>query len=197
MTPRELRATIRAERGALSPEQVSRLSEEVCHRFILTSGVHPSRLRDLPVALYRAHGNELHLGRLEQWLRRAGAVLHYPRHTSETDMEMVLPDAAEWESGPHGLAQPPAGTAIAPASLALVFVPGLAFSEAGDRLGRGKGHYDRYLARAPRALKVALAFDFQLRTAFPTESWDQRVSWILTEKRDIRLSEAHENPLFR
>lgn len=52
--------------------------------------------------------------------------------------------------------------------LDLVVVPGLAFDKGGNRLGRGAGYYDRFLAKLPgRTLKVGLAFDFQVLNYVP------------------------------
>ncbi len=71
---------------------------------------------------------------------------------------------------------------VAPGSLDLVLVPGLAFSQCGDRLGRGGGYYDRCLGRLPPSTpKVALAFDLQVYPSIPTEAHDLPVGSILTE----------------
>ena len=53
----------------------------------------------------------------------------------------------------------------------IVLVPGLAFTRTGDRLGRGKGFYDRYLANYP-GIKIGLAFREQLLEDIPTEAHD-------------------------
>jgi 5-formyltetrahydrofolate cyclo-ligase len=67
-----------------------------------------------------------------------------------------------------------------------VFVPGVAFDRNGNRLGRGKGWYDRLLAgldaRVPR---IALAYEFQLLEEVPVERGDLPVHTIVTEKRVI------------
>ncbi len=55
------------------------------------------------------------------------------------------------------------------AQLDLVVVPGLAFDKWGNRLGRGAGYYDCFLAKLPaRTVKVGLAFDFQMIDSVPT-----------------------------
>ncbi len=71
-----------------------------------------------------------------------------------------------------------------PASIGLVVVPGLAFDRSGARLGRGKGYYDRFLARLrPGTLSVALAFECQIFAEIPCEPYDKRVDMIITEDR--------------
>ncbi len=65
-------------------------------------------------------------------------------------------------------------------------VPGLAFDEAGNRLGRGRGYFDRLL-RDVRGVKIALVYDFQVLSEVPTEAHDARVDLIVTEKRVIKI----------
>ncbi|HUX22781.1 MAG TPA: 5-formyltetrahydrofolate cyclo-ligase, partial [Spirochaetia bacterium] len=67
-----------------------------------------------------------------------------------------------------------------------IIVPGIAFTITGKRLGRGGGFYDRFLARVPNALKIALCFDFQIVDEVPTGPTDIGVDWILTESRFFR-----------
>lgn len=62
-------------------------------------------------------------------------------------------------------------------------VPGLGFDERGVRLGRGSGWYDRALARLPTAVRVGLAYDFQLVPSLPEATWDVRMSAVVTEVR--------------
>lgn len=60
-------------------------------------------------------------------------------------------------------------------------VPALAYDIAGARLGRGKGFYDRMLARS-QASRVGLAFEAQLsKRPLPCEAHDQKVEWVITE----------------
>ena len=67
----------------------------------------------------------------------------------------------------------------------LLLVPGLAFTEAGGRLGMGQGFYDRLLADAA-APAVALAFELQIVGELPTAVHDRPVDAIVTELRLIR-----------
>ncbi|OQX10614.1 MAG: 5-formyltetrahydrofolate cyclo-ligase [Desulfobulbaceae bacterium A2] len=73
-----------------------------------------------------------------------------------------------------------------PAVLDLVLVPGAVFDAKGGRLGYGGGYYDRFLQQqAPRALRVALAYEQQLVPLVPVAAHDQRMDIIVTEQRTI------------
>ena len=68
----------------------------------------------------------------------------------------------------------------------LIVVPGMAFDSSGNRLGRGKGYYDRFLAQHPDVPKIGICFDFQLVGNVPTDSNDIRMDAVLTPtKRNI------------
>jgi len=85
------------------------------------------------------------------------------------------------EPAPHVRAQPERH--IAPDRLDLVVVPGLAFDRRGDRLGRGKGYYDRLLHQVrPDTLLVALAFECQLVDLIPRLAHDVPMHRVVTER---------------
>ncbi len=69
----------------------------------------------------------------------------------------------------------------------LAIVPGLAFDEDGNRLGRGRGMFDR-LFKGAGCFRIALAFDFQVLESIPSEPHDVPVELIITERRVIRTS---------
>lgn len=54
----------------------------------------------------------------------------------------------------------------------LIVVPGVAFDEHNNRMGRGRGFYDRLLKLTPRALKVGIAYDFQVLPEIPVDPFD-------------------------
>ena len=64
-------------------------------------------------------------------------------------------------------------------------VPGVAFDETGNRLGRGMGYYDHLLTGA-RGLKIALAFDFQLVAEVPATLRDVPMDFVVTETRVVQ-----------
>jgi 5-formyltetrahydrofolate cyclo-ligase len=96
--------------------------------------------------------------------------------------------------GRFGIAEPAAGLPLPirdqeRAQDTIMFIPGIAFDIGGHRLGRGGGAYDRMLtALKRRATFVGLAFEMQILERLPTEEWDQRIHYVITEKRIIDCS---------
>lgn len=84
--------------------------------------------------------------------------------------------------GAWGLREPaPDCPLVDPLAIRLVLVPGRAFTASGARLGRGKGFYDRFLARTP-ARRVALAFRCQMfpEGELPVEAHDARMHEVFS-----------------
>ncbi|MBT3865198.1 5-formyltetrahydrofolate cyclo-ligase [Candidatus Peregrinibacteria bacterium] len=68
----------------------------------------------------------------------------------------------------------------------LIVTPGIAFDTNGNRIGYGKGYFDRLFPNlSTDCIKIALAYDFQIVENIPAERHDQKVDLILTEKRKI------------
>ena len=60
----------------------------------------------------------------------------------------------------------------------LILVPGVAFDAQGNRLGRGKGYYDKILKQT-KAYKMGVCFDFQYIDAVPTEEHDVKMNEVV------------------
>ncbi len=63
----------------------------------------------------------------------------------------------------------------------MIFVPGVAFDKKNNRMGRGKGFYDRFLIKT-NALKIGICFDFQLFDNIPNNEFDIKMDYIFTYK---------------
>jgi 5-formyltetrahydrofolate cyclo-ligase len=92
----------------------------------------------------------------------------------------VLDLACDLQPAKFGILEPMPSCAVFDAKhLDLILTPGVGFSLAGGRLGRGKGFYDRLLAEVP-GYKCGVAFDWQLAVEVPAEPHDVRLNCILT-----------------
>lgn len=61
----------------------------------------------------------------------------------------------------------------------LIVVPGVAFDLRNNRMGRGRGFYDRLLKSTPRAVKVGVAYGFQLLDKIPVEAFDVPMNLVI------------------
>ncbi len=75
----------------------------------------------------------------------------------------------------------------------LMIMPGLAFDGTGNRVGYGKGYYDRYLTQhnKTRYIKAALAYDFQIADSIEADAFDVKTDILIgaPSHRVIRIAE--------
>ena len=89
------------------------------------------------------------------------------------------------EEGPKGILQPRIVKSVDSSLIEIAILPGLAFSKEGVRLGYGKGVFDRLLSKS-KALRIGLAYDFQIVDEIPQEEHDLVMDLVVTEERVIR-----------
>lgn len=75
---------------------------------------------------------------------------------------------------------------VSPIDIDCVIVPGSVFDRKGGRYGYGGGFYDRFFMECPKAIKIALAFDLQLKNFIPLKDHDVKMHIIVTENQVIR-----------
>jgi 5,10-methenyltetrahydrofolate synthetase len=69
-----------------------------------------------------------------------------------------------------------------PLAIEVVVIPGTVFDRNGHRLGYGKGFYDRFLVRAPQAVRIGLAFSCQVVEHLPAQEHDVPMDILFTEE---------------
>ena len=93
------------------------------------------------------------------------------------------------ESDAWGMAVPRLHVPVPVDSLDAVVVPGLAFDRAGNRLGRGAGVYDRFLASLPpTTLRIGLIPSALLVDRLPTDPHDVPMHAVVTEHGIVRTT---------
>lgn len=183
-----LRQKMLEKRRSLSPSQIENLSERTCQR--AKSWIEGfTNNKPLKIGFYRAFSHELSLGFLETvWTSRYD--LFYPRVYSLSPPSMDFyrvenPATQVWEKSALdlGIEEPPITNV--PGSLDVIIIPALAFDTKGMRLGYGKGFYDLFLNTQLSALRIGVAFDFQLVDNIPHEPWDVPMHHIFTDRRSV------------
>jgi 5-formyltetrahydrofolate cyclo-ligase len=91
-------------------------------------------------------------------------------------------------AGKFGVREPVASCPEIPLNqFDLVLVPGVAFDLSGNRLGRGRGFYDRLLAEAG-GVKCGVGYDLQLLEKIPAEPHDVKVNFVFTPSRCVKTA---------
>lgn len=126
-------------------------------------------------------------GFLRSWLE-AGGELGLPvwRGGPGMTFRKVTDIDSQLRPGRAGIFEPVDGLdEVSPDDALLVIVPGRAFSETRDRLGRGGGCYDALLAGRDLP-SIGVAYDFQVFPRIPRDERDMPVDMIVTPSRTIR-----------
>ncbi len=185
----EMRAAMkRCLRGIGAADLVER-SAAIAQRLALTEAWD----RADSVLCFLSMPHELDTAAVISGARAGGRTVAVPR-IEENDIRFVVmpPEAGALPRDAWGIPEPdPAWLPLdlARAARVLVAVPGLAFDRQGNRLGRGKGYYDRFLSAARRTAKsitaLGVCLSEQLVDAVPHGERDQRLDGAVTEKETI------------
>lgn len=174
------RNTIKEMRLALSEEEVHALSEECVSKVLQF----PELLEAKTVCLYIPTGNEIDTSEIIHYCLENGKKVAAPRVEGETMEFYYFQNASELRQGAFDIWEP-TGTEAVTDEESLVIMPGVAFDLNCNRIGYGKGFYDRYLSKHPKMKKVALAYEFQIVGKIKQDIHDVRPDMIVTESRVI------------
>lgn len=174
----ELRRVIRQRRAALDDRTTRNAA--ICERFT-TLEVYE---RAQSIHCYLPMGEEVDTWPLVQHALAVGKAVAVPivqRDTYELAHTWLASTALEdMEPGVFGTSHPRARVACDPAMCDLIVVPLLAFDRACQRLGYGKGYYDRLLARIT-APAIGVAFTAQEVDIVPSAPHDVPLAAVVTE----------------
>jgi len=181
----QLRKFLRQQRRSLSASEVTEKSRLVFARLQAFAPFHQART----LVLYNADENEVVTEAIWHEAMRQGKMVYYPCITADrADLEFVRrAPGDQLITGTFGILIPPGDELLVSlCATDIVLTPGVGFDQHGHRLGRGKGYYDRaFRSVLAGALRVALAYEFQVVIQIPASSADEPVHYIMTESRMI------------
>lgn len=180
-----LRGRMRGIRRLLPPDACAARSRALCERVLALPELQDARV----VVGYVAVRKEADPAAVLAALRAEGRVIGLVRVLDEQRLALLrCEDGAALVENEQGLLEPPADApAIAPEDIDVILVPALAADAQGQRIGSGRGYYDRLLPSLPRAFKIALVYDFQLLAETPALPHDAPVDCVVSDERVLRV----------
>src|SRR3989344_2331190 len=176
----QLKESILQKRNSLSKEEILEKSEKIRNNLFNLKPYKSSKT----VMFFVSFNSEVHTHEMiEESLKNKTVVL--PKVAQHEIEASVIIDFDNLIPGKLGIPEPIETMKIAHKNIDLVLVPGIVFDKEGRRIGYGLGYYDKFLKKTPKAVKIGLAFDFQLVDKIPREMHDVPVDIIVTEKRVV------------
>ena len=175
MDKKELRHEIRGRKKQFSSLQLQQLSQEVVQRLL----VHPRVVQANTVMFYHSLPDEVYTHEAVDQLVQMGKRVLLPVVIDEKNLEIRLYQGPQdLKLGAMNILEPAGKPFTDYQEIETVLVPGMSFDPQGNRLGRGKGYYDRFLVQVPQAYKIGVCFDFQ------------KVELVPTDENDIQMNEV-------
>lgn len=169
-----------SQRNQLPEAEAERLSSVICKNltgFFYSNG----QLKSLGAYGYYPYGKETSLVLFYEWLLENEVPLAFPRVSGETMEFYQVFSMDEFEEGAFHIMEPKESCKQALFERAFCFVPGSVFDRAGNRLGYGKGYYDRYFAKHKDLYRVGIAYESQIEEEIPSKEGDIAMQALATE----------------
>ena len=126
------------------------------------------------IATYSSTSSEPNMERFNAALEISSAVTVYPKVLGE-ELEFATDPLI---AGKFGI-QEPIGKVISPEGIDLFIIPALAADRHGNRIGKGRGYYDRLLQKLSQPVFAAV-FDEEFLDQIPVQEFDQKISGVIT-----------------
>jgi len=180
-----IRKTISHKRKILTDEKVNELSEKINYNLLQFKEYQ----NVTNIMFYTSKDNEVNLSTTIIQAIKEGKNVILPRVNPVTDnlqLHIISDLDNDFELGYAGIYEPKSHlTKFDKQNLDLILVPGIAFDTKGNRIGYGKGHFDKFLQNI-KVPKIAVAYNFQLVKEISAEDHDIKMDYIITEDKVIK-----------
>lgn len=174
-----LRSLYREKRREVSPEERKRLDDRICRAVIASASFRYCE----HLLLYCPIGEEVDVLPLAELALSQGKKVYFPRCEDGGRMTFFRVDSLSLLTpASFGIPEPPVGEAFPyESTAALCLVPGMVFGEDGNRIGYGRGYYDRFL-RGFRGTSAGVVYSRFILPAVPGGRFDVPVNVLVSER---------------
>lgn len=174
MDKREIREKIKQMRRMLTEAEKESAAEEVFSTLEKTGAF----LMANHILMYHSLPDELST---HAFLKKWGNRKHFylPR-VNGVNLDILPYDESRLELGAFHIEEPSGDNTVDESEIELIIVPAVAYDRKGNRLGRGKGFYDRLLSTT-QAVKIGVGYEFQLIDEIPVEPHDVPMDMVITQ----------------
>lgn len=173
MDKREIRKKIKNLKSLMIETEKIRAAEDVFSHLEQTAAFILAK----KILMYHSLPDELSTHKfLDKW---SSIKEFYLPRVNGVNLDILPYKQSRLELGAFHIEEPVGDNSIDPQEIEMIIVPGIAYDKKGNRIGRGKGFYDRLLANT-RATKIGVGYEFQIIEEVPTESHDVRMDIVIS-----------------
>lgn len=186
MKKEEIRSRIKAHKALLSEQERRQVAEAA---FSMLEKSVAFMMAD-KILMYHSLPDELStIDFIDKWHTRKHFFL--PR-VNGVNLDVLPYDRTRLQYGAFHIEEPTGDDIEDIDNIELIIVPGIAYDNRGNRVGRGKGYYDRLLSRT-KATKIGIGYDFQLVDEIDSEPHDITMDIVITDSRIINIKSRNKH----
>ena len=174
---KDIRKCVLAKRNCISNQEWEEKSRLICEKVV----THPFFLQEDAIYCYIDYRNEVGTRIIVEQAWKSGKKVATPKVLGDEMEFYYIQTYDDLEEGYKGIPEPKKAN-LAIDDKTLVIMPGAAFDANCNRIGYGKGYYDKYLQAHPNYKTLALAFELQMVEHIPTEEYDICPQILITEE---------------
>ena len=167
MNKKEARTLIKEKRIKLSQAYIDVASEKIFEKLLQNEDFK----------------NEVKTDKINDFIKNSGKVLVLPKVIDKETM-IAIEDKNQYIVSPFGNKEPDGEEYRG--NIDVIITPGVVFDRNKNRVGFGRGYYDRFFGKYPNAKKIAIAFEEQIiGEGIETDKYDKKVDILITEENII------------
>lgn len=180
MNKKEARVLIKERRMSLSQKYIDFASDRIFQKLLQNENFKNAKV----VMSYMDFKNEVKTDKINSFIKDSGKILVLPKVIDKETM-IVIEDKNQYIVSPFGNKEPDGEEYKG--NIDIIITPGVAFDKNKNRVGFGRGYYDRFFIKYPHSTKIAIAFEEQIiEEGIETTKYDMKVDILITEDNIIK-----------
>ena len=180
MNKKEARTLIKEKRMKLSQVYIDVASDKIFEKLLQNEDFKNAKT----VMSYMDFKNEVKTDKINDFIKNSGKILVLPKVKDKETM-IVIEDKNQYIVSPFGNKEPDGEEYKG--QIDVIITPGVAFDRDKNRVGFGRGYYDRFFVKHSNAKKIAIAFEKQIiDEGIETDKYDKKVDILITENNIIK-----------
>lgn len=178
----QIRKEYKYKRNMMSSEQVQEYSEDICRNLLKMDVFQQAEV----VFFYYPLGNEVNLLTAAKKAVEMGKTVGFPKTEGDVIRFYPVDSLEDFVEGCFHVMEPISQLCFEKEALQgrkhVMLIPGVAFDKKRNRMGYGRGYYDKYMEELQETIKIGIAYELQIAEELPVDKYDVVMDYLVTEK---------------